>query len=124
MIPLEGAGKGDTPRSVDRKKFSDRMEAIFGKRNNKGEFKRYSRTYGKTEYSQPSFYVPDMTEKFNIGLGVMTCGTRDAEKKAKKLGKMPIGDARMDQVFSKPVDRTESHIIDGLKRLRAQESRS
>lgn len=46
-----------------------------------------------------SFFVPDMTERFNHGLGCMTSGTRDAEKKAKAKGLIPLGDAKPREVF-------------------------
>lgn len=46
-----------------------------------------------------SFYVPDMTPFFNRGLGCVTNGTRDAEKKAKRKGLVPIGDASPKQAF-------------------------
>lgn len=41
-----------------------------------------------------AFYTENLTPKFNQGLGVVTCGTRDAEKKARARGLVPVGDAK------------------------------
>ena len=122
MIPLEGAGKGDTPRSVDRKVFSQRMDEIFGRRDTPKQFKRFIKVYGKQEEkSNDAFYVPNINPSFNHGLGCVTYGTRDAEKKEKRMGKVPIGDARIEQVFSRNDDRQIDNILkDGLVKARAQ----
>ena len=46
-----------------------------------------------------SFFVPNTSEFFNVGLGCMTKGTRHAERIAKKKGLVPIGDARLKDIF-------------------------
>lgn len=51
------------------------------------------------ERGRASFYVPDMTETFNHGLGMMTCGTRDAERKARRMGLEPVGDAPASEIM-------------------------
>lgn len=115
--------KGDAERISNRKSYGDRIEAIFGKKELPREFKRFSKVYGQKDVSRETFYVPNMTPTFNAGLGCVTYGTRDAEQKAKKLGKIPIGDARIDQVFSKPKDNTEAILADGMARVRAMKAR-
>lgn len=65
-------------------------------------------------------YVPDVSPKFNLGLGMITYGTRDAEKKAKARGLMPIGDAKINQVFSRPKSDITPILEEGMRRVRAQ----
>lgn len=49
-------------------------------------------------HKERAFFVPNTDEHFNIGLGCMTSGTRDAEKKARKRGLRAIGDADFKSV--------------------------
>lgn len=66
-----------------------------------------------------AFFVPNMTPKFNMGLGCITSGTRDAEKKAKQRGLVPIGDAKAHQVFKQEkVDTITPIINEGRKKLK------
>lgn len=69
--------------------------------------------------------MQDMTPRFNIGLGCVTYGTKDAERKGRKLGLECIGDAKLDQIFKKKDDRPEIRkiIIEGLHKLRAKNIR-
>jgi hypothetical protein len=48
-----------------------------------------------------TFNLENTQEFFNHGLGCVTYGTRDAEKKAKKMGLIPIGDSSIQQVFGR-----------------------
>lgn len=49
--------------------------------------------------AEEAFFVPNIEERYNIGLNCITHGVRDAEKKAKRLGLTPIGDAPIEKVF-------------------------
>lgn len=65
-----------------------------------------------------AFFVPNMTPFFNHGLGCVTNGTRDAEQKAKRMGLVPIGDAKPEQVFRKEKKDTLTPILkDGLRKI-------
>jgi hypothetical protein len=57
-----------------------------------------------------------MTEFYNHGLGCMTAGTRDAEKKAKRMGLVPIGDAKPNEVFRKEKRDTLTPILEEGRR--------
>ena len=106
MIPLEGAGKGDTPRSVSNRIYGKSFESIFGKKTPPKTFKRFHQAYGEQGgKGNAAFFVPDMTPRFNSGLGCVTYGTRDAEKKGRLKGLDAIGDVSLDKVF-KPHDYT------------------
>ena len=65
-----------------------------------------------------SFYTENLSQKFNIGLGCYTYGTRDAEKKAKARGLVPIGDAKINEVFSKPKDEITPIIRGGMQKIK------
>lgn len=77
-------------------------------------------TCNKHNPNREVFFVPNMTPFFNHGLGVETCGTRDAEKKAKKMGKAAIGDAHIEQVFRKEKVDIKPILIEGMKKLKAR----
>ena len=54
-----------------------------------------------------TFYIPDQSEKFNLGLGrVCANNARATEKMAKSLGLVPIGDNKLPE--AKPHDFTGS----------------
>lgn len=65
-----------------------------------------------------AFFVPDTNGFFNRGLGCVTYGTRDAEKKAKRMGLTPVGDAAVKD-WHRPDDRdTVTPILnEGFKKL-------
>lgn len=68
--------------------------------------------------SRETFSVPNMTPFFNRGLGMVTNGTRDAEKKAKARGLTPLGDAKMSDVYKPKKDDSVNRIIEqGRKEL-------
>lgn len=69
---------------------------------------------------KPYFGVPNQTPFFNRGLGMITYGTKDAERKAKALGLTPVGDAR-PQDFKKPPQKDEITpiLMEGLKKVNA-----
>jgi hypothetical protein len=67
-------------------------------------------------FSNEAFYVPDLTERFNLGLGCLTTGTRDAEKKAKSRGLVPIGDAKPHEVFRNEKKDTITPILEEGRR--------
>jgi len=118
-------GKGDADRVSDRKSFGEKLERIFGKKELPREFKRYSKVYGSNVKKNDSFFVPDMTPRFNHGLGMVTCGTRDAEQKAKKMGLTPIGDAKKSEIIPRQTigDTITPILTDGLARIRAEQRR-
>ena len=60
-----------------------------------------------------------MDEIFNVGLGVYTRGTRHAEKTGKSMGKIPLGDAKLSDVFPKKKLNIRPILIDHLARARA-----
>lgn len=67
-----------------------------------------------------SFFVPNMKETFNQGLGCYTSGTRDAEKKGRKMGLEPIGDTPVEKVFRQEPQSFRKEIIDCYKELKAR----
>jgi hypothetical protein len=113
---VEGAGKGDKPRDVERDTYSTNFERIFGKKQPPKEFKRTTIVYGnkREEKRNRAFFVPDTTPRFNQGLGCITNGTRDAENKAKRLGLTPIGDVPIDKVFSRSEEKTSRAIAEEI----------
>ena len=63
--------------------------------------------------------VPNLTEIYNRGIGIYTRGTRDAEKKGKALGLVPIGDAHPEQVIlRKKPDDYRPILKEGLRKLK------
>lgn len=48
--------------------------------------------------SNQSFFVPDTSPIFNLGLGCETRGIRHAERVARRQGKIPIGDTPFETV--------------------------
>lgn len=69
----------------------------------------------------PAFFVPNMTPFFNRGLGMVTYGTRDAEKKAKRLGLEPTGGVPIEKVFPKKDSKKEAEkmAVDLVKQFKA-----
>lgn len=62
--------------------------------------------------SDRSFFVPDLKPFFNRGLGCVTHGTRDAEKKAKRMGLTPVGDAKVSEWHRKDTRDTITPILE------------
>ena len=63
--------------------------------------------------------VPNLTEIYNRGLGIYTSGTRDAEKKGKTLGLIPIGDANPEGVIKPKKSYDYKPILmEGLRKLK------
>ena len=67
-------------------------------------------------YSNESFSSPNIDGKFNHGLGMMTYGTMDAEKKAESLGLTPIGNEKIRQPEKK--DTITPILQEGIKKLK------
>lgn len=67
--------------------------------------------------------VPNMTPFFNHGLGMITYGTKDAERKAKALGLTPVGDAKPHD-FKKPAQKDDITpiLMEGLKKVNASKN--
>lgn len=68
---------------------------------------------------ESTHYVPNLTEFFNRGLGCYTSGTRDAEKKAKKMGLIPVGGEKVEKFIpkddsSKKIDKI---LDEGMRRI-------
>lgn len=116
MIPLEGAGKGDTERLVNKKDFGRNYEAIFGKRDYSGGFKRERIVFGEETKGEQAFFVPNTEPFFNAGLGCITYGTRDAEKKGKKLGLICTGGEKLKKIPEK--DHITPILEEGIKIMR------
>jgi len=73
--------------------------------------------------SNDAFFVPDTREFFNQGLGCMTAGTRDAEKKAKRMGLQPVGDAKPSDFKRRDNFNIDSIISEGVQKVRALEAK-
>lgn len=67
--------------------------------------------------------IPNNGETFNRGLGMWTKGTRDAERKAKALGLVPVGDSPIEKVFQKKQDDITPILVEGMKKVRAQKAK-
>lgn len=66
---------------------------------------------------EPTHFVPNTKPFFNHGLGMVTNGTRDAEKKAKSMGLIPIGNERLKPNKEKR-DTITPIIREGLKKIK------
>lgn len=67
-----------------------------------------------------SFYTPNLSPFFNRGLGMVTYGTRDAEKKAKRMGLIPVGDQNVDKIIKKQTFDPTPILEEGLMKLKGR----
>lgn len=78
-----------------------------------GACNKNSRRYGSSPY------VEKIDGFFNVGLGCVTYGTRDAEKKAKSMGLIPMGNERIEKFKrSAPKDTVTPILESGLKQIK------
>jgi hypothetical protein len=64
--------------------------------------------------------VPNNQPFFNRGLGMVTYGTKDAERKARALGLRPIGDAKPQDLYKQEKkDDITPILVEGMKKVRA-----
>lgn len=66
--------------------------------------------------SRETFSIPNTEPFFNHGLGVVTHGTRDAEKKAKARGLTPIGGEKI-RTRNEKSDTITPILKEGIKKM-------